>query len=160
MEANTVAKGITLKSVLRTLARLRDVARVPAQDMAEALLPHLKAQHLIEVATYLERVGGRMLAQQANKKCAVCGSPLGIEAVDGRELKLNFIRADACYCSAKCKQKAYRKRVTATRSLHAMNASRVTAVADTQNSPNVTQGTAEPKSTRHGGKVKRAERVY
>jgi hypothetical protein len=105
---------LTLHTVLRTLARLRKMLGVPPKDLAAALSPHLKAYHLIECAKYLENVGAHMHLS-ADKKCAECGS--GFHNLTGlNEIALRFTRADARYCSAKCKQKAYRKRVTAATS--------------------------------------------
>jgi hypothetical protein len=110
------------------------VSRVPAEEAATALAPHLKAQHLIKFATYLEAVGARMYAKQSKKKCAECGTALEHKIVDGREMRLLFVRADACYCSARCKQKAYRKRrVTAAHSPLRSSASHDTALPDAEN---------------------------
>ena len=122
-------KGVSLGSALRTLARLRTVAHVPAEDLAAALHPHLKAQHLIALAQYLEGVGKRMWLDPkqsaTRKKCAVCGSEFEHKILNGG-VQLQFVRADARYCSAKCKQKAYRKRVAHIRTPTNAYPSRVT----------------------------------
>lgn len=124
-----MAKQITIESVLRTLTRLQMVRHAPAEDLAAALSPYFKAQHLIEVASYLERVGARMYTKQSKKKCAECGGTLDSTIVDGRERQLRFVRADIRYCSVKCKQKAYRKRVMPSRAPVKDKPSRVTAAS-------------------------------
>jgi hypothetical protein len=119
-------KHLSLRAVVRTFTRLRMVAGVPPKDLAAALSPHFKAYHLVECATYLESVAGHMHLSANRKKCALCGSELEHKLKGSNEMELQFIRADARYCSAKCKQKAYRKRVTAVTSPPRSKPSRVT----------------------------------
>jgi hypothetical protein len=47
-------------------------------------------------------------------KCAECGQDVWAKTdLVARKREFRWVRRDARYCSAKCRQKAYRKRVTA-----------------------------------------------
>jgi len=101
-----------LRKVRRTLARMEALTRVNPNFLAEMLAkesPHYM-KRLLLMSLHLELTAGRMNQIAPARKCAACGFPLGF-AVDEEGLGLERIpRADAHYCSPRCRQKAHRKR--------------------------------------------------
>lgn len=94
-----------LRYVVRTLNQVRRIANAfDAEVLAEVLAKHVGAsvafpcQFLDDVGQYLPQY------LPPPKHCAECGGYL-----DGG---INPARADARYCSPRCRQSAYRKRVT------------------------------------------------
>jgi hypothetical protein len=127
-----------LRYVLRTLTRLNRIAKkVPAEDLAAALLPHPhRYDLLLFLATYLNDVEefGLPLAKAQWRRCAECGHEL--------DCRFYSIRSDAHFCSPKCRQKAYRKRVTARASPGTLEASQCDVSSRADNGLAVTQARA------------------
>ena len=147
-------KSLSVQFVRRTLARMKTLTFVDEEVLAAALPKILNVQDpkgLIDrVTAYLEGVAVRMKEAPA-PTCAECGEEL--DAV-GRGLaralsvsyqtilqdqRLKDRRSDHRYCSPKCRQKAYRKRVAAKtrpkkRSRHG-DTSRITVERINRNDP-------------------------
>jgi hypothetical protein len=88
-----------MKSILRTLVRLNAITKFSQESLAEALLPHVRpgqiqflGQYLDDVAYFMKKNAG------APPRCVEC------------DTELSEYRPAARYCSAKCRQRAYRKR--------------------------------------------------
>jgi hypothetical protein len=121
---------IGLRYVLRTLGRLKRIAnKVPAEQLAAALQPHLHSERLSYLSRYLSDVA-EYANQAAKRQCAVCGLEL--------DSRIYSVRSDARYCSPGCRQKAYRKRVTARASPTKIDASRRDASLATGSNLSVT----------------------
>jgi hypothetical protein len=125
-----------MRFALRTLARMHTVAsRVDAETLALALLARDKnfsniVDFILDVREYMEKHGA------PPRQCAECGEPL-----DGR---FGSYRADARYCSPKCRTRAYRKR-TARTSNSNTDASHGDACDRADNTPSVRRlGAATP----------------
>ena len=81
------------------------------QDVAAALLKHYSQRERGDVplaGQFLTDLWDRYQAseREAEPRCLQCGESV-------HDTKDNLARADARYCSPKCRQRAYRKRVTA-----------------------------------------------
>jgi hypothetical protein len=94
----------TVEEVLRTLARVEALGKLGRyEDVAAALAPHLRIQALGEfldtVARYMKKL---QTAEQYDpvRLCVVC------------DREMDSGRANVQFCSPKCRQKAYRERVT------------------------------------------------
>jgi hypothetical protein len=96
-----------LKFVLRTLTRLKRIAdKVPAEQLAAALVPrHLQRERFLYLSTYLRDIVDYAEKFAPKQQCCECGKEF--------QSPLYNVRSDARYCSRGCRQKAYRKRVTA-----------------------------------------------
>jgi hypothetical protein len=96
-----------LRFTLRTLARLRRMAhKLNAKLLAEVLVPDaLSRGDLRALETYLGDIVEYAKDLTPKRHCATCGDEL--------DSAFSYMRSDACYCSRRCRQKAYRKRVTA-----------------------------------------------
>jgi hypothetical protein len=89
-----------MRYVLRTLRRLNQIAtKVPAEQLAAALLPHKRPGYCQYLGEYLAAVAELAHGLQAKRVCAHCG----IQLPSG-------VRSDARYCDHICRQKAYRRR--------------------------------------------------
>jgi hypothetical protein len=93
---------LTLRSILRTLARLRILTRVPTEDLADALVPHMKPGDVRFLAEYLHDVAELMGKRRPQRQCLECGKLL--------DSAFFSLRSDARYCSAECRQASFRKR--------------------------------------------------
>jgi hypothetical protein len=108
---------LLLRKALRTLARLEWLTGLNINLFAELLAndsPH-HADRLAAMSTYLDGTWKRIAQKTAKRKCAECNRLIGWEIdVDdkGRPVfcKKATPRADARYCSPKCRQQAHRKR--------------------------------------------------
>jgi len=101
----------TLQSIRRTLVRLNTVTRYSEEAIAKALLPHVKADQIQFLSEYLSDVAELMRKDDVVvRRCAECGDSIPS-------------RTDARYCSPRCRQRAYRKRVTALASSGEIDAS-------------------------------------
>jgi hypothetical protein len=94
-------KQLTLRFVLRTLARLQMMTRIPPQTLAKEVGPHCPqlrglGDYMSDVASYMER-------EHDEWRCEKCGSS---NRPDHNGAK---------YCSARCRQRAYRKRLISQR---------------------------------------------
>jgi hypothetical protein len=83
------------------------------QDVAEALMKHCTERERSEVyfvGTYLDDVWqiNREAEKAAEPRCCECGRSVR----EWKDDSGGYARSDARYCSAGCRQKAYRKRVT------------------------------------------------
>lgn len=94
----------TLRSALRTLTRLKATAQAPCEEAAKAFLGYHTADSIQCLGEYLIDVAG-IMARLAKRPCASCGKEI--------TSRLYGARPDARYCSHRCRQRAYRKRVTA-----------------------------------------------
>jgi IS30 family transposase len=95
------------KGALQTLARIEALTYYTDEQLAEYFASlNVKADKLRFLGATLEGIGEMMKKEEAQaqeRKCVECGSSLA--GLDGE--------ARAHYCSPKCRQTAYRKRVTA-----------------------------------------------
>lgn len=105
----------------RLLRAVRAITRVAKQyrneDVVEALLKYATLRDREDVAfagTFLTGLweSYRQADEEAGPHCCECGDHLR-DRNDGNAD--GIIRSDARYCSAACRQKAYRKRVAANR---------------------------------------------
>jgi hypothetical protein len=114
----------------RTFARLAALAgKYDAQAIANAFAKrhprpnfHFLSNYLSDVHELIEEV-----TKKPARRCAECG---GVLPLDAALMK---------FCDARCKQKAYRKRVTAREQSLLRQASRVTALSQTSEAPAVTR---------------------
>jgi hypothetical protein len=97
----------TVEEVLRTLARVEALGKFGHyEDVAAALAPHVNGCRIQGLGEFLDTVACYMkklqTAEQYDpcRKCAVC------------DREMDSGRANVRFCSPKCRQKAYRKRVT------------------------------------------------
>ena len=89
-----------MRFALRTLRRLNQIAsKVPAEQLAAALLPHKRPGYCQFLGDYLLDVAGVAGRLAPTRHCAHCSAPLSTGH-----------RADARYCDQLCRQKAWRKR--------------------------------------------------
>jgi len=104
-----------LQDLMRAVKIIAKLARKYQQeDVAAALLKHCTQRERADVpfiGQYLVDVWELYCKAEeaAEPRCAECGNSI-------HEWKDEFARSDARYCSQKCRQRAYRKRVTANRS--------------------------------------------
>jgi hypothetical protein len=95
------------RTILRTLARLKTMVHQSSkEELAELLLSNgLRPGDVQHLAEMLEVVADRMLKQDTRpkRKCAACGAELNHQFYEARP--------GARYCSAGCRQHAYRKRI-------------------------------------------------
>src|SRR5215470_11275606 len=106
-------KQLTLQFVLRTLARMQMVTRLNDKLTAKVLLPHLNrtevrhiaglGQFLLEIGEYLEEekqaAGIPEYPYTHGGKCLACGKEISRD------------HNGAKYCTDRCRQRAYRKRL-------------------------------------------------
>jgi hypothetical protein len=137
-------REITEGSAVRTLRRLLSLTGVPPEELADALFPSperlqemiremgltyevdrarirplVSISQIVEAKQYLEKLAAcfikKMEMQQC--KCAECGNDIWRKIkIKDRELvcEVKRVRRGARYCSAKCRQKAFRKRKRVT----------------------------------------------
>src|SRR5262249_15793944 len=126
--ADPALERFVLRKVLRTLDRLDRYTRIFNYKLLANILakhsPH-HARRLSKMSIYLELIAEAMFpAQSAARQCAGGGLALGFTfGLDKQGPVLNFHRtprADALYCSPRCKQKAFRKRRVTTSPAPAM----------------------------------------
>jgi hypothetical protein len=97
----------TVEEVLRTLARVEALGKLGRnEDVAAALAPHVRGgriqglgEFLVDVAYYMKKIQTEEQYDPC-RKCAVCDREMDSE------------RANVRFCSPKCRQRAYRERVT------------------------------------------------
>jgi hypothetical protein len=101
----------TVEEVLRTLARVEALGKLGHyEDVAAALAPHLNGGRIQALGEFLETVAHYMKKLQTAEQydpprlCVVCGKSIGMVT--------DYTRRDIRFCSPKCRQKAYRERVT------------------------------------------------
>jgi hypothetical protein len=157
-EDDDVRSGtITESGARRTLARLQELTRVPAEKLVDTIygsieraikdmgitprlridqLPGFTAAQMIEASMYLQKVA-RLIDKRMEWKCVECRQDVWAKikvTKDGLTKEYRFVRRDAHYCSQACRQKAFRKRkgkgegVTANVSNTKTKPSRVTAL--------------------------------
>jgi transposase len=106
-----------VNGALRTLARIEALTYFTDEQLAEYFASlNVKADRLRFLGDLLEGIGESMQKQEAKseaRKCVECGDSLDL--LDGE--------ARARHCSPKCRQAAYRKRVTARASSRTEKAS-------------------------------------
>lgn len=95
----------------KTIARL--AWKYDQKDIAAALLKHTtqrERQDVSFISQYLVDVWElyHQAEREAELRCCECGDSV-------HEWKDGLARSDARYCSPKCRQRAYRKRMTANR---------------------------------------------
>jgi hypothetical protein len=107
-------KPMTVESVLRTLARVEALGRLGGyEDVAAALSPHVEGSRIQALGEFLDTVAHYMKKIQTTEqydprpKCIECGDDIEYDLT----VHENY-RKDVRYCSARCRQRAYRKRVT------------------------------------------------
>jgi hypothetical protein len=144
---------ITDRSARRTLERLQELTRVPAETLVDTIyggleqaiknmgitprlridqLPGFTAAQMIEASMYLQKVA-LLIGKRMEWKCVECGQDVWAKikvTKNGLIKEYRFVRRDARYCSQACRQKAFgkRKRVTAKASDTKAKPSRVTAL--------------------------------
>jgi predicted nucleic acid-binding Zn ribbon protein len=98
----------TVEEVLRTLARVEALGKLGSrnEDVAAALAPHVNGARIQSLGEFLETVAQYMKKLQTAEQY----DPVRLCVVCGREMDSG--RANVQFCSPKCRQKAYRKRVT------------------------------------------------
>ena len=115
------------RKILRTWKRLRTLMRVPPVNVAERLLPHVSVSEVLDAGIYLQ-VLAHFMVKQTQWKCAECGrdvlvagSSVQVDVDEStrspevtRTMQVRQVRRDARYCSATCRQKAFRKRKRVT----------------------------------------------
>jgi hypothetical protein len=105
------------RTTLRTLARLRTlVHRQSYEELAELLLSYgLHPGDVLHLSTMLEGAADHMakLNKRTKRKCLECGEEI--------DWDFGTARADTRYCDARCRQKAYRKRLKAHMRLRKCN---------------------------------------
>lgn len=116
-----MSKEITGKFLLRTIERMNLVTHTSSEAVADFLFKNAKnklrlAGQLGYLANYLNKVVDHGFAEfkAEMKVCPQCGG-LRTEPVDPTKPFVRTVvvgRDSQIYCSAKCRQKAYRKRVT------------------------------------------------
>ena len=97
----------TVEEVLQTLARVEALGKLGCyEEVAAALAPHVNGcriqglgEFLVDVAYYMKKLQTEEQYDPC-RKCVVCDRDIDSE------------RANVRFCSPKCRQKAYRKRVT------------------------------------------------
>lgn len=126
-------RTVDMRWIRRTLERVEWLAnRAGAEKMAEVLIKHgaglddtdeigSLGQYLLDVSECMKGV----LPTRQEQPCVVCGKDKWIKDID---------RTDARYCSAACRQRAYRKRVTARTARRTAKPSQ-SAVRDTSCGP-------------------------
>jgi predicted nucleic acid-binding Zn ribbon protein len=113
-------KQLALQFVPRTLVRLRMVTRLDHERLAKVLIPYrdefgFLGEYLVDVAHYMRQHGGD--GRHPNGDCPECGKAIDRDHNGAR------------YCSNRCKQRAYRKRLRSN-SQRAENNRNKTAVRD------------------------------
>jgi hypothetical protein len=119
-----------IQHILRTLERLRRLTYYAPEAIAEAISPHFRIQDVVEAIVHLEDVA-KCMDKKMQWKCAECGRDMHANIDPTNRVRVfRRVRRNARYCSAKCRQKAYRKRkhVTATASDTKVKPSRVTGL--------------------------------
>jgi hypothetical protein len=114
---------VDVRWVRRTLARVQWLRnRADCQELADALFAHGANSnthvHIRGLGQYLEDVAECLELKYPKQSCAMCGIDLGCS--------FSVTRRDVRYCSSRCRQRAYRKRVTARKSGRHADAPHVT----------------------------------
>jgi len=118
-------KPLTVESVLRTVARVKALRKLGGdKDVAVALAPHVTGSLIQELREFLETVAHYMKKIQTTEqydplpKCIECGKDISHDLTAHETY-----RKDVRYCSPRCRQRAYRKRVTENNSNRAKETS-------------------------------------
>jgi hypothetical protein len=100
--------------VRRTLARMKMLTEVDVENAAAAMAKmNVCIVDLVSLMDWLDLVTNAMRKTVVLRTCAECGEPIGLKLMGPGHAEVSKYRPDARYCSRKCRQKAYRKRVTA-----------------------------------------------
>jgi hypothetical protein len=131
-----VRRPVTDRHALRTLNRLWALSKYDRENVARTIAPHIKPERIVLMAKFLNSLVGSMLKEKTDSKCADCGKSM-LARVDAQKGVAHILshRLDARYCSAKCRQAAYRKRVTVRSGKARTEPSRVTAHPDGPSTP-------------------------
>jgi len=118
-------KVLTVESVLRTLARVEALKTLGGdEDVAAALVPQVAGMRIQGLGELLDTVASYMKKIQTEHqydpwpKCIECGEDIQYDLTVHEKH-----RKDVRYCSGRCRQRAYRKRVTENNSHGAADAS-------------------------------------
>ena len=101
-------KTLSHQFARRTLARMTMLTEVDKKQFAAAMSEMKIARtYLYSIGRWLQEIASLM---PQTSSCAECGEEMTVVILENT--KLLKYRADARYCSRKCRQRAYRKRVT------------------------------------------------
>jgi hypothetical protein len=121
-------KKFIRKKLVRTFKRALVLTRLPPEAIADSIFPDIRIDQVVELIASLEKVA-RCIAKKMQWKCAECGKDVWYaDDVANRKRVINRKRRNSRYCSQACRQRAYRRRVTATPSDAKAKASRVTVI--------------------------------
>ena len=128
-------KQLTLRFVLRTLARLRMMTRLDQEQLAKQLMTRrtdvqFLGEYLDTVSAYMKKHGFK---PYPDVNCPECGN------------KVERDHNGARYCSERCRQSAYRKRLISKRKKMKRNEPAIRdASFSVDGKSNVTPSVAEP----------------
>jgi hypothetical protein len=116
-EAEEIVGQRVNRFVRRTMKRMLKLALLlPPQKGADFFAAaDIRLADVVEVELWLKDVSLIMTKHAMQRTCEECGGGIGYSPVAGNghvTLQISRWRPDARYCSAKCRQSAYRKCVT------------------------------------------------
>jgi len=131
-------KTVDVQWVRRTFARLEWLRRrFTPEHLADELMKHgaddlwvqiaVSEGFLYDLTVRLDACVGEAASKNKGRACIVCGGEIWI----GHGSRRISPRSDSRYCSAACRQRAYRARVTARRSVGPTDPSQHPPVGDT-----------------------------
>jgi hypothetical protein len=122
-------KKFIRKKLVRTFKRALVLTRLPPEAIADSIFPDIRIDQVVDLIESLEKVA-RCIAKKMQWKCAECGKDVWYadDVANRKRVIIASKRRDSRYCSQACRQRAYRKRVTATPSDTKAKASRVTVI--------------------------------
>jgi hypothetical protein len=113
------------KNAIRTFKRSLRWTRLPPEMIADLIFPQIRIEQVVELMSFLEEVV-LCIGKKMQWKCAECGNDIWYkDDLLKRQREIQRKRRNSRYCSQACRQRAYRKRVTATPGDAKAKASRV-----------------------------------
>jgi hypothetical protein len=124
-----ILEKLIRKKLVRTFKRsLTLMTRLPPEMIANYIFPDIRIDQVADLIVSLEEVA-RCIGKKMQWKCAECGKDIWFkDDLPNLQRVIQRKRRNSRYCSQACRQRAYRKRVTATPSDTKAKASRVMVI--------------------------------